>query len=67
MPKTIKPTMKLTLKRFLEIHQLELNLQNMRYEGGGVSLEGGIVKYAERNNELDKLAIETTYFIKNQL
>lgn len=56
--------MKWTLKRFLEIYNLKFNTEKFRYENDNFYIEAGVVKDAELLNELDKLAIKTTSYIK---
>lgn len=57
--------MKWTLKRFLEIYNLKLNTEKMRYENGYFYIKRLVVDDAALLNELDKLAIQTTNFINS--
>lgn len=57
--------MKWTLKRFLEIYNLKLNTEKMRYENGDFYIKRLVVDDAALLNELDKLAIQTTNFINS--
>lgn len=54
----------MTLQRFLEIWNLELNKENYRYENNYISLDYLFVKDAEERKDLHNLSFELSEMMR---